>query len=42
MCLLPKKISRFMGLLEIGLVIVFMGLFMVWFVFLDYFLFFWI
>ena len=31
-----------MGLLEIGLVIVFMGLFMVWFVFLDYFLFFWI
>ena len=28
LCLFPKKISRFMGLLEIGLVVVFMGLFL--------------
>ena len=28
MCLFPKKISGFMGLLEIGLVTVFMGLFL--------------
>ena len=28
MCLFPKKISRFIGLLEIGLVTVFMSLFL--------------
>ena len=33
-----KKISEFMGLLENGLVTMFMGLFMVWFGFLDLFL----
>ena len=38
MCLSPKKISGFMGLLENGLVTMFMGLFMVWFGFLDLFL----
>ena len=36
MCLFPKKISRFIGLLEIGLVTVFMSLFLdLFFVFLD-------
>ena len=38
MCLFPKIISGFMGLLENGLVTTFMGLFMVWFGFLDLFL----
>ena len=33
-----KKISEFMGLLENSLVTMFMGLFMVWFGFLDLFL----
>ena len=37
-CLFPKIISGFMGLLENGLVTMFMGLFMVWFGFLDLFL----
>ena len=37
-CMFTKIISGFMGLLENGLVTMFMGLFMVWFGFLDLFL----
>ena len=38
MCLFPKIIYGFMGLLENGLVTMFLSLFMVWFGFLDLFL----